>query len=726
MDSQGRILAMIGVVGRLQMSLLKSILVTVCLSVQALAGHDVMVHLAIYNDGPFKVEKVPAVFGVPFPSSDDPVELTDLILAGADTFQVRPLSHWPNGSIRWLMIEAIVNVQANADRAIVHLTTGQSPIHKHDLAKEIPNGYLIDTGQYILKYEKGEKIICKLEQIEGEEVPELLIQLSSENEKLGTPRSSQLLLKNNGPATATVAVIEQYELDGIHLELTRTCKFFKGHKRIVVDSALRRLYSYPELSVVQNVYPNLELANFYKLNIHQDSTWIERSEKGIHNFITGDINIQIRTAWNTADESSDVGSKQKWLSRVRHEIDLLSGTDTPDIATPFVGRAVSHHTYNDSRSLGAYVMNESSESPVDLSLSLASTTGISKTLYNIMGGKLLPKPAVVRAIDQWMSNFDLRFHPELYSLWYFLTGDVVLHDMRDEMAFKFRPPDIWDSHAKTHILWDNYLLNSSIKLRDEILDNIENFFDKDQGMIPPQVSPPQFLVQIIRQGGLTGTKLGEWLDRLEWQIHQSHSMERYNGIYFAEGYRLTGEKEFLEKGKKWLEESARTDHEKNAINGMIKNIQRQYIWRWLPVNAKNLGEKGWELSWKTPKNVVRYRLKQSNKQIKNIPNNADDLTTTSFHVADNLFIDVNLQSPGSLQTIQIPKSTTKNNQHFALRYLERGPNLPTPKNALQTESNESENQVTAQSLATTLIKYFMIALVSLVLLVLLILAKKFI
>src|SRR6056300_88597 len=97
-----------GVVGRLQMRILKSVLVTVCLSVQALAGHDVMVHLAIYNDGPFNVEKVPAVFGVPFPSSDDSVDLKDLVLAGADTFQMRPLSHWPNGSVRWLMVEAIV------------------------------------------------------------------------------------------------------------------------------------------------------------------------------------------------------------------------------------------------------------------------------------------------------------------------------------------------------------------------------------------------------------------------------------------------------------------------------------------------------------------------------------------------------------------------------------------------------------------------------------------
>jgi hypothetical protein len=34
-----------------------------------LAGHDLMVHLAIYNDGPFETEQVPAVFGVPQPSS---------------------------------------------------------------------------------------------------------------------------------------------------------------------------------------------------------------------------------------------------------------------------------------------------------------------------------------------------------------------------------------------------------------------------------------------------------------------------------------------------------------------------------------------------------------------------------------------------------------------------------------------------------------------------------
>ena len=64
-----------------------------------MAGHDLMVHLAIHHQGPFGEENVPARFGVPLPWTEDPVPLDQMVLVGAESAQMRPVLYWPNGSI---------------------------------------------------------------------------------------------------------------------------------------------------------------------------------------------------------------------------------------------------------------------------------------------------------------------------------------------------------------------------------------------------------------------------------------------------------------------------------------------------------------------------------------------------------------------------------------------------------------------------------------------------
>ena len=44
-------------------------------AISGMAGHDLMVHLAIHHQGPFGEENVSARFGVPLPWTEDPVPL---------------------------------------------------------------------------------------------------------------------------------------------------------------------------------------------------------------------------------------------------------------------------------------------------------------------------------------------------------------------------------------------------------------------------------------------------------------------------------------------------------------------------------------------------------------------------------------------------------------------------------------------------------------------------
>ena len=719
-----------GVIGMLRVSFLKSVIVAVCFTSQALAGHDVMVHLAIYNDGPFEVEHVPAVFGVPLPASDDPVDPKNLILVGADAFQVRPLSHWPNGSIRWLMVEAIVNVQPSADRAVVHLTTGQRPRELPNIASEIPNGYLLNTGKCTIRIEESESVLCTLESIEREEVPDFSIQLSSENEKFGFLKSRRVVLENNGPVTATVAVIEQYEYSGVPLEFTRRCKVFKGFSRFTISSALARLPispCHPDIIAIET------LVSWPQLKTHLGNSWEidqeTRAKNQIVQYSAADHLIQMRSNQLIHEDSIQINVVKNIFSRAWAEFDLSLNENRPVTFMPFLGVAVSAHVYNDSQCLADYVQEGKGDGEVGLGKSMIPTTQLSDFLYDIMGKKLLPTPLVTTAMNQWISKAgsipkflqpsedqewkdESRFSEAgLYSTWYFLTGDEALRKLR--LAWAAHEPIAYVPLASTSFeQWDAFLLDGSIDRRDAILSNLGNWIDdtlRKSLLKRIGLSTFRLVSNVIRQGGLEGFELGEWLDRFEKLVHKYRTSNPHD-VLFAEGYRITGEAEFLREGKNWLKEKGTVVPDNNAITGMVENIQRQYTWRWLEVNAEDLGEQGWELSWTTPKNVVRYRFKQSDKPITNIPQPGNELETTSFCSADDLELDYSLSYPGSFHSFLISKSLTKGNRFFAIRYLERGPDLPAPA-IKQTATSAVDSPGNAVQTPSYLRKYAWLGLV---------------
>ena len=690
---------MYGMYGMFRVSFLKFIMIALCLVSQALAGHDVMVHLAIYNDGPFNAEKVPAVFGVPLPVSDDPVDPKDLILVGADAFQVRPLSHWPNGSVRWLMVEAMVDVQPSADRAAVHLTTGQRPRELPNIASEIPNGFILKTGKCTIKIKESESVLCTLESIENEEVPDFSIQLSNDDKNLGARKSRKVILENNGPVTATVAVIEQFELDGVPLEFSRRCQVFKDQHGVAINSSLRRLFSSNNST---EVFPDDSLVDLTRLKTKLDQSWRSESQtdnpQNLAHFTSVQGEIRIITSQTLNSEGSKIISKGNMLTRAWHEVDFVFNKNETSKLVPYIGVAVSNHTYNDSRNLEAFVLAHEGETSVDINATDISRELASKNLYDLLGGKILSKPSITAAMNLWVSRLIGSWNPVkdpvdfdgkteyqfsasgLYSTWYFMTGDVVLRDICLNRASVIGPATVYHMHSPIFDIWDSFLFDSSIEKRNSVLSDLENRFRslRDENYVSyAGQSFFRLIANVIHQGGLEETAVNQWLDRLESLVH-AHRDKYPNDVLFAEGYRLTGEKEYLNQGRRWLKSVEPKYSDNNAITGMLENIQRQYTWRWLPVKAEDLGEQGWELSWTTPKNVVRYRFKQSDKPITNIPQSGNEMTTTSFCSADDLELDYSLSYPGSFHSFLISKSLTKGNRFFAIRYLERGPDLPAP------------------------------------------------
>jgi hypothetical protein len=723
-----------GVNGLLRVSFVKSVFIWICLGAQALAGHDVMLHLAIYNDGPFKVEKVPAVFGVPLPSSDDPVDLKDLILVGADAFQIRPTSHWPNGSIRWLMVEAIVNVQPSADRAVVHLTKGQRPRELPNIANETNNGFVLKTGNCTVRIEEGKTVLCKVEEVEGESIPDFSIQLSSENEKLGTLLSRKVLLENNGPVTATVAVIEQYKLNDVTLTLSQRCRAFKGQRDFFIESTLRELFSSTPTS---GATPALNLTRLLGLNTQPGNSWRVKnsraSTKDLAEYTSGDVSIQLRKAPAKYEIAPEANMNRILLARNWHVVDLAPDGFEPDTFEPHIGVAVSPNTYNDTRCLEAFVTTGENETVLNPDKGPMSRAQASKYLFDMMGGKLLPKPSVTTALNHWIFTsaglYDPVRDPEdhneideyrfsavgLYSSWYFLTGDLVLRDSRLDWVSILEPQALFLPHSATLELWDAYLLDGSIERRDLVFANLGNWIDDlRKQKYPPFVGLSTFrlVTNIIHQGGLEGTKLTEWLDRMEWLVH-TYRYKYPNDILFAEGYRLTGEIELINQGRRWLKQNVSNVLENNAISGILDNIHRQYTWRWLPIEVEDHLDQEVILKWKVPKGVERYRIKYAEKTITNIPDAVATLDNVAFYMAEDVDLELSLLAAGTEQTVHLSKDQLAGSNFIAMRYLERGPDLPSPpvnqSNALTSEPAENLKKKTDN--VSTFIWFFLILII---------------
>ena len=64
-----------------------------------------------------------ASFGIPLKESDNITSVTQLGLTGADDYQFRKLTEYPNGNIKWVLIDTLVDCPAEGN-ASVTLTTG--------------------------------------------------------------------------------------------------------------------------------------------------------------------------------------------------------------------------------------------------------------------------------------------------------------------------------------------------------------------------------------------------------------------------------------------------------------------------------------------------------------------------------------------------------------------------------------------------------------------------
>lgn len=88
----------------------------------------------------------PVTVGIPLPQNSGITSVTQLGLSGTTKGQFRPLAWWPNGSVKWVLVDFQTDLTAGGTHTDVALVTGSGNFGGANLASDAPSSIAIDTG----------------------------------------------------------------------------------------------------------------------------------------------------------------------------------------------------------------------------------------------------------------------------------------------------------------------------------------------------------------------------------------------------------------------------------------------------------------------------------------------------------------------------------------------------------------------------------------------------
>ncbi len=185
--------------------------------------------------------------GLPFPEGlvKDLKGRAALSIEGA-LFQTRTLKRWPDGSVKWALVEFFASV-SKGGKAETVVKEGSGISSEEVLASERNNIVLVDTGPLQVEIRKKGFNIFNRVTVDGQEVVRdgnakgIVLSDAEGNEYLASQCSdTKVIIEENGPVKAVIRV------DGSHskgknnlLNYTMRLFFYKGKSRVNVQYTLR-------------------------------------------------------------------------------------------------------------------------------------------------------------------------------------------------------------------------------------------------------------------------------------------------------------------------------------------------------------------------------------------------------------------------------------------------------------------------------------------------------
>ena len=684
-------------------------------SISGMAGHDLMVHLAIHHQGPFGEENVPARFGVPLPWTEDPVPLDQMVLVGAESAQMRPVLYWPNGSIRWMLVDAILGVNPSQDRAAFQLTTGEQAPASTSIGRITDSKLEMHSGAVIVKTlgSVDGAVVLALEDVSHGTVAKIRFPFPAEV----VPSSTDFVWSwdYNGPVAASMRLHHPFDWKGASFVHTIRCHLFAGQEGVVVEQEVRRRVTSSDPSQDAVLFRE-EDATWGIPGVELPENWssVGSQEPGVRRWRSsaGDLRAfhvnRLQRAQAAAEPLDTIQMFPGSMARERTAFVFHPSGQAPGSCIPHIGRPISVNTYHDSQWHGGFLkQGDGSLSWEDVS-DPSSMSIVSERVDHLVSGSLLPTPQTMQEMDALMVGLTQKASLDslivtanrmrdlsAYRLFYGLTGDTSmrvlwLEGLNNPPWQPFQPARLqafWEACVMTPPQDPSVALEGTAKATEvmEVLQNLpwESMPEEERSRLIP------LLYQIGRQRGFPESKQGVWLDRMEGMIHElkSHPSQEL----FAVAYLLTGENVFLKQGREWLQKEG-APSEDQPLEVLIESIQRQWTWRWLPLKVSPV-EDGVRVEWTVPKGVEAYRFKSSSKPIGSLPKEASSI---AFYQATDRVLEIRPKAEGEKQVVVLPASSLEGDQYVAARYLERGPELPVPKVARDLASASEDTSQTGR------------------------------
>mgnify|MGYP004228368383 CR=1 FL=1 len=684
----------------------------------ASAGHDLFALLVVAEKSPTGLDRlnVPVTLGVPIPAAAEITSITNLVLVGAERTQFAVINRWPNRGIRWLQIDALVNLPANESSVGLQLTTGQADAPLAPLANELPSSITISNGVIDFTIPKGtHDLIASMSTPDHSPLlPQPISLKFMDPLEQGEP---SVRIVENGACKTVVERAQSFSEDGHAYQLRIRILNFRHQNDLSMELCL---YSDPANQTPGSISP-------IEITFPFSSDQISPGEKEGHyqyysiNRSTSEPGTSLLLATERQSHAFDITSRHdsSVLSLQLHPREPLppggflrthfhlntqpSADSKRQYESPLIGRAASLETYNDASVLYDKLIPYPEKAPPPAPDAMTANLGpLDRAAEQFR--------SLVRAVDEQYVNDATPTIDDLERYWRtapnpldspsdaLVAAPLALGDRSLFSAFRHwvsKVPDpiptaipLEKTPTALRYLVDKFRATSSPGEPNPVWPFIqERFLDLDweqaSQLTATLVQADEALLALrhaLDHCMFSDPQENQILDSLSTLLASTPDEVR-GDRWYCESYRLSGDPRFLQEGQIKLDGTV-TEPGSN-LRHLIQAPLRYRLWRHLALETIDKGEGRIHLSWTVPPRAERIRIKSGATPFR-LPGTSPGGTLEFFKGADL----PNLPSPGlvgSTQVIEIQQESTGQTQ-FMARYRERGPGLPNPKEEAQPSS----------------------------------------
>jgi len=326
-----------------------------------MVGIPIIVHEALTQDSDYYIqtrkrrnmpgmERVnePLTVGIPLAEDSGVTSIEQLGLSGANIQQFKPLAHWPNGNIKWVLVDTQVSIRANG-RTTLNLVAGKGNAGGAELARDNSDHIFVDTGIAQFKIRKNHFNIFEKVVVNGKELvspgnqgglsvvgnADVSYKLNGKTHQLhineiydskNDPHSTAIV-EENGPVRVVVKAMGAF-IDGTGNRLMDyTVRFhFYRNKSYVKTIAVIRNGAREDDHPIKKIFSSVQLS--IPLNLEREKRFEFATNKGLFSGVINDtasIYQAFSIAHMTAGTESDVidGKKGWYDPPMRRLTDLV-------------------------------------------------------------------------------------------------------------------------------------------------------------------------------------------------------------------------------------------------------------------------------------------------------------------------------------------------------------------------------------------------------------------